>query len=80
MKIKDKIIRQLTEKGDLSVKELVEILDVSKQAIHVALLQLLGEDKVVKFRRTPKTIYRLANKKIKVASVASAIDEEVEFF
>ncbi|NJN42833.1 MAG: hypothetical protein HC811_11980 [Flammeovirgaceae bacterium] len=59
MKIKDKIIAALKESGDLSVKELVDSLNVSKQAIHVAMNQLLEEDAVIKFGRTPKTIYRL---------------------
>ncbi len=59
MKIRDKIEAALHEKGDLSVKEMVDMLHVSKQAIHIALNQLLEEDVVVKFGRTPKTIYRL---------------------
>ncbi len=59
MKIKDKIVIALKEKGDLSVKELVDMLDVSKQAIHVAITQLLEQEIIVKFGRTPKTIYRL---------------------
>ena len=62
MKIKDKIEKALDEKGDLSVKELVDMLDVSKQAIHIALNQLLEQDIILKFGRTPKTIYRLNNK------------------
>ena len=59
MKIKDKIAIALKEKGDLSVKELVDMLHVSKQAIHIAITQLLEQDIIVKFGRTPKTIYRL---------------------
>ena len=49
----------LKESGDLSVKEFVDSLHVSKQAIHVALNQLLEADAVIKYGRTPKTIYRL---------------------
>ena len=60
MKIKDKILKLLKEKGDLSVKEMVDSLDVSNQAIHISLNQLLEQEAVVKFGRTPKTIYRLA--------------------
>ena len=59
MKIKEKIELSLKEKGDLSVKELVDMLHVSKQAIHIAITQLLEQDIIVKFGRTPKTIYRL---------------------
>jgi phosphoribosylpyrophosphate synthetase len=60
MKIKDKIIILLKEKGDLSVKEISDLLDVSTQGIHIALNQLLEAETVLKFGRTPKTIYRLA--------------------
>ena len=60
MKIKDKIQNALKEKGDLSVKELVDMLHVSKQAIHIAINQLLEQEVISKFGRTPKTIYRLA--------------------
>ena len=59
MKIKDQILGALRESGDLSVKELVDLLQVSKQAIHIALNQLLDAETVVKFGKTPKTIYRL---------------------
>lgn len=59
MKIRDKIELALKEKGDLSIKEMVDMLHVSKQAIHIAINQLLEEEIVVKFGRTPKTIYRL---------------------
>ena len=63
MLIKDRITEALKEKGDLSVKELVDSFEVSKQAIHVALGQLLELDIVEKFGRTPKTIYRLKKPK-----------------
>ena len=63
MKIKDRIEKALEAKGDLSVKEMVDMFDVSKQAIHIALNQLLEQDVIVKFGRTPKTIYRLNKQK-----------------
>ncbi len=80
MKIKDKILWQLREKGDLTVKELVDILDVSKQGLHVALLQLLEADEVLKFGRTPKTIYRISPPKATVLFNEIVIDKEVETF
>ena len=70
MKIKDKILIQLKEKGDLSVKEMSDLLDVSTQGIHIALNQLLEAETVLKFGRTPKTIYRLA-------AVKTTIIEEI---
>lgn len=74
MKIKQRIEKALTEKGDLSVKELVDMLHVSKQAIHIALKQLLDEDEIVKFGRTPKTIYRLNTGTAPVIEDFSTID------
>lgn len=61
MKIKDKILELLNQRGDCSVKEMVDELDVSKQAIHVALNQLLENGEVEKFGKTPKTIYKFAS-------------------
>lgn len=76
MKIKDKIITALKESGDLSVKELVDLLQVSKQAIHVAINQLLEADAVEKFGKTPKTIYRLHLGKISVSEDQEPINSE----
>ncbi len=61
MKIKDQILKWFQQKGDLSVKELVDELNASKQGIHVAFNQLLEHGNIVKFGKAPKTIYRLAS-------------------
>ena len=63
MKIKDKITAALADKGDLSVKELVDMLHVSKQAIHVAMSQLVEQEMVVNFGRAPQHIARLKAEK-----------------
>ena len=63
MKIKDRILILLKEKGDLSVKELTDLLEVSKQAIHIAINQLLEEGTIIKFGKVPKSIYRLQSPK-----------------
>ena len=76
MKIKDKITKVLAEKGDLSVAQMVDILDVSKQAIHVAINQLLEQDILSKFGRSPKTIYRINNEKQLPQDDFSAISGE----
>ncbi len=78
MKIKDQILGALRESGDLSVKELVDLLQVSKQAIHIALNQLLDAETVVKFGKTPKTIYRLHPGKISVAEEHVDITSKTE--
>ena len=76
MKIRDKIEAALKEKGDLSVKELVDMLHVSKQAIHIAINQLLEQDVISKFGRTPKTIYRLNSGKPAAANDFSSISND----
>ena len=78
MKIKEKIETALKEKGDLSVKELVDMLHVSKQAIHIALNQLLEQDAIVKFGRTPRTIYRLKGESTAVTTDFAAINSGVQ--
>ena len=59
MTIKKSILKLFSQSNDLSVKEIVDTLLVSKQAVHYALNQLLEERRVEKFGRAPKTIYRL---------------------
>jgi len=78
MKIKDQIVAALSKSGDLSVKELVDLLQVSKQAIHIALNQLLDAEAVIKFGKTPKTIYRLHPGKISVAEEHVDITSKTE--
>jgi phosphoribosylpyrophosphate synthetase len=78
MKIKQRIEKALQEKGDLSVKELVDMLHVSKQGIHIALNQLLEADTVVKFGRTPKTIYRLNKVDTRIETDFSLISDEAQ--
>ncbi|MEO8116953.1 MAG: hypothetical protein ABI653_04835 [Bacteroidota bacterium] len=75
MKIRHRIEKALQEKGDLSVKELVDLLHVSKQGIHIALNQLLEEDTIVKFGRTPKTIYRINKADTPIETDFSAIND-----
>lgn len=77
MTIKDKIVQLFNKHQDLSVKEIVDELMVSKQAVHNALNQLLEDQRVMKFGKTPKTIYRLApqlkpiNEKYKLIDVSN---------
>jgi predicted DNA-binding protein YlxM (UPF0122 family) len=76
LKIKEKILTLLTEKVDLSVKEMVDIMEVSKQAVHIAINQLLEKDLIVKFGRTPKTIYRLKKEEKILSTYTENIVEE----
>jgi hypothetical protein len=76
VKIKDSIIKLLKDKGDLSVKEMIDLLHVSKQAIHKSLTQLTEADEIVKFGRVPKTIYRLKSTQQKNSEAAIIIDNK----
>jgi hypothetical protein len=80
VKVKDKILKLLEEKGDLSVVEMTNLLDVSKQAIHVSILQLIESEEIVKFGKSPKTIYRLAPEKPTIATPIIVIDSEKQAF
>ena len=75
MKIRDQILILLHEKGDLSVKEMTDLMEVSKQAIHIANNQLLEENLVVKFGKVPKSIYRLSKPKEARAEKSHVISE-----
>jgi hypothetical protein len=59
MSVKSSILALFKDDSELSVKEIVDRLHVSKQMAHIALNQLLTENVVEKLGRTPKTIYRL---------------------
>lgn len=58
MSIRDNVIQLFREDQELSVKEIVDKLLVSKQMVHIVLNQLLSEGKVEKLGRAPKTVYR----------------------
>jgi orotate phosphoribosyltransferase-like protein len=59
MTIKKSILNLFSQSNDLSIKEIVDTLLVSKQAVHYAINQLLEEQKIEKLGRAPKTVYRL---------------------
>ena len=80
MKIKEHILKQLSAKGDLSVKEMVDLLHVSKQAIHTSINQLLETGEISKFGKSPKTIYRLTAPAERTAAPALTIDSSTADF
>lgn len=79
MKIKDKIKKLLQEHIELSVKEITDWLQVSKQAVHIAINQLLENGEVFKLGKVPKTIYRLNNKQTPSATISTATADEIAF-
>ncbi len=76
MMIKEKIIKLLKERNDLSVKEMIDLLHVSKQAIHKSIIQLLEADEIIKFGKVPKTIYRLKEKQQATETATITIDDK----
>ena len=62
MTVKEKIITLFEQNNELSVKEITDTLLVSKQMVHIALNSLMAENKVVKYGKTPKTVYRFSEK------------------
>jgi hypothetical protein len=59
MTSKDNIIELFEKNRELSVKEIVDQLGISKQTVHIVLNRLLDQNKVEKLGRPPKTVYRL---------------------
>lgn len=78
---KDKILVILGASKELSIKEMTQNLEVSKQMIHLAINQLLKEKRIEKLGRSPKTVYRLpADTLIGPVSVPDAIpNSDLEF-
>lgn len=59
MAAKNDIFELFRKNKELSVKEIVETLGISKQTAHGVLNRLVDQDKVEKLGRPPKTVYRL---------------------
>jgi DNA-binding Lrp family transcriptional regulator len=56
------IIKEFDKANELTVNEISERLDYSKQTIHSILKELVEENLIEKLGRSPKTVYRLAKK------------------
>jgi hypothetical protein len=64
MTVKENIKRWFAAGNDLTIREIVEKLDISKQMAHIAVNQLVEEKYLEKLGRTPKTVYRLVTEKL----------------
>lgn len=62
MTTKEQIQGLLLKYNELSIKEITQQLDVSKQMAHIAINQLLEEGRVERLGRPPKTVYRQKGK------------------
>lgn len=72
--VRENIERLFQENSELTVREIVDKLQVSKQMVHLVLNKLLEEEKLEKLGKAPKTIYRLSKKKSFQVS-----EKEIEF-
>lgn len=59
MPAKNDVFELFRQKRELSVKEIVELLGISKQTAHSALNRLVDQNMIEKLGRPPKTVYRL---------------------
>ena len=55
----DKILALFEKDNELTIKEIVDKLGISKQMAHIAVNKLIGEARLERLGRPPKTIYRL---------------------
>ena len=81
MASKNDIFELFRKNKELSVKEIVETLGISKQTAHIVLNRLVEQDKVEKLGRSPKTVYRLreANQVKAVEATTNLSEETLEF-
>lgn len=69
MKTKEKIIKLLKEQGQVTSGEMVEYLDISRQAIYKHLPEMLKNKQISKIGQPPKVFYSLKEKELKVEKV-----------
>ncbi len=81
MSVKSQVLALFEKSKELSVKEIVDMLDASKQMVHIVLNQLV-EDKILeKLGRAPKTVYRFIEASSQSAQpfVAEISEKDREF-
>jgi predicted ArsR family transcriptional regulator len=81
MSVKSSILSLFQQRRDLTIKEMVDSLQVSKQIVHRVINQLVAEHLVEKFGRSPKTIYRIASEphsKIEVPEIFALTTNQLD--
>lgn len=76
----EEILRLFSKNRELSVKEIVRILEVSKQTAHLTLNTLVNEKKIERLGRAPKTVYRLVGTDGIDSAVPPELDETAKSF
>ncbi|HEU5289453.1 MAG TPA: hypothetical protein VFU05_02345 [Cyclobacteriaceae bacterium] len=81
MSVKSSITELFAQNKELTIKEIVDKLGVSKQMVHIVIKQLVEDRFLEKLGRTPKTIYRLVDQKktSQVSESLSVYQHEFEF-
>ncbi|MDQ3015355.1 MAG: winged helix-turn-helix transcriptional regulator [Bacteroidota bacterium] len=77
--MKDKILNILREQDSMSVSQMAEFLNISRQMVHRILLDLQEQALVEKLGKPPKTFYRLAEVKTKEIKEVSITTSELGF-
>ena len=80
MSVKTDILTLFESQKELSVKEITDKLNVSKQMVHLVMKELLEQETVEKFGRTPKTIYRFVSiRKVEEEQIPLISEKEQKF-
>ena len=69
MNTKEKIIQLLKEQNQVTSGEMVEYLDISRQALYKHLPEMLKNKQILKIGRPPKVFYALKEKEVKIEKV-----------
>jgi len=73
----DKIVEFIASKKQVTAKQIVDYLEISKQATFRHLAKLLTEGRLVKTGTPPKVIYRISEERLP-AEVTAHIDEDIQ--
>ena len=77
MKTKEKILKLIQKKGQLSVHELAQNLNISRQYIHRLILDLESDNSVIKIGIPPKVVYTFNQQADKTELVKISYDKEM---
>ena len=80
MTVKTRILGLFERSRELTVKEITDKLGASKQMIHNVLRQLVDDHVIEKLGRTPKTVYRVAQKKLSEDDPAYDVSDDKKEF
>jgi len=80
MNTNERVVDILKQAGEMSVNQIAEQLEVSRQMIHRSLNELVEKRLVEKLGRAPKTYYRIVDAPKPVSSVSDGVSAEQSKF